>query len=193
MTSETASIKIINQFTHVAPLYERLANTRGWQYGIYPGLLGDMHPSWYIHICGSRNPKDKAIYDDVLNAAPGLEHIVDLYTTIKEELVPDYGLVRAYISGHTHGLEGGPHRSAKPSDHERVVILYLNPEWKDDWAGEIVFYDPSRECVSVRPRPGRLLLFDGAIMRASRAPSRACPTLCMTLSFHLRQLRRQQP
>ena len=83
--------------------------------------------------------------------------------------------------------------TAKPSDHRRIVLLYLDAEWKDDWAGEIVFYDPDRECVSVRPRPGRLLLFDGAIVRASRVPRRLCPTLCMTLSFHLRQLLRQQP
>lgn len=191
MTPSNMSIKIINQFTDVTPLYEQLTNNRNWQYGIYPGLLGELYPSWHIHLCGSHNIKDRATYDDVLYATPGLESIADLYTTIKEELTADYGLVRMYVSGHTHGMEGISHRYAKPSDHERVVLLYLNPEWRDDWAGEIVFYDPARECVSIRPRPGRLLQFDGAIARASRAPGRLCPTLCMTLCIHLRQLRHQ--
>jgi len=191
MSCDNASIKIINQFVDVAPLYAHVVNQQGWQYGLYPGLLGETYPAWHIHLSGRAHAKDKATYDEVLYAAPGLQPIADLYATIKEELAPGYGLVRAYVNGHTYGMEGLPHRYAKPSDREKIVVIYLNPEWRDDWAGEMVFYDPARECVSVRPRPGRLLMFDGALLRASRPPGRLCPTLCMTLCFHLRPLRQQ--
>lgn len=189
-SSETASIKIVNNFIDVLPFAGLLTGEGGWSYSKYPGLLGDSRPSWHVHLCGSKEPREKALHDNVLHATPGLEPLNDLWQSIKEELAPDYGLVRAYANGHTCGLEGIVHRYAKPSDQELVALLYINREWNDDWAGETVFYDAARECISIRPRPGRLLLFDGSITRVSRPPSGDCPTLCMTLSLHLRRVPR---
>lgn len=189
-SSEASSLKVVNNFVDVQHLPELASGRGGWAYGLYPGLLGDTHPSWHIHLCGSRNAQDRAIHDDVLNATPGLESLNDVWRHIREELAPDYGLVRAYVSGHTHGQDGAAHHYAKPSDQERVALLYTSTEWKDGWAGETVFYDAARECISIRPRPGRLVLFDGTIVRASRAPARDCPTLCTTLAFHMRRIRR---
>ncbi|WP_369929833.1 hypothetical protein [Xanthomonas sp. NCPPB 2632] len=183
---EPSSLKVVNHFLDVA----QVPGQASWSYGIYPGLLGDTHPSWHTHLCGSRNPLERAIHDDVLNATPGLQALNEIWVHIREELAPDYGLVRAYANGHTYGMDGEAHHTAKPSDHELVALVYTNAEWKDGWAGETVFYDAARECISVRPRPGRLLLFDGSIVRASRAPARECPTLCTTLSFHMRRIRR---
>jgi|GEM_PF-1453428 SM-20-related protein len=188
-SSEMTSIRIINQFSDMPQLFECIAGNEGWRYGIYPGLLGNVYPSWYIHLCGSRDLRDRSFHDNVLHATPGLKALDDLWSLVREELAPDYGLIRAYASGHTNGQEGIPHYYSKPSDHELVALLCLNQEWKDAWAGEIVFYDPAHECVSVRPRPGRLILFNGSIARVSRPPARECPTLCMTLSFHMRPLR----
>jgi len=185
---ENKSIRIINHFSDVTQLSERILGNKGWHYGTYPGLLGNADPSWHIHLCGSRDLRDRSLYDNVLHAAPDLEALDELWSSVRDELAPDYGLVRAYANGHTYGQEGIPHRYAKPSDRELVAVLCLNHEWKDAWAGEMVFYDPANECVSVRPRPGRLILLDGAITRASRQPSRDCPTLCMTLSFHMRPM-----
>jgi SM-20-related protein len=187
---EAASIKIVNNFVDVNHLPELATGRATWSYGTYPGLLGDTHPSWHVHLCGSKNAQERAIHDDVLNATPGLESLNDLWKHIKEELAPDYGLVRAYANGHTYGLDGAMHHYAKPSDQELVALIYTSSEWKDGWAGETIFYDAARECISIRPRPGRLVLFDGSIMRASRAPGRECPTLSSTLSFHMRRVRR---
>lgn len=182
------SIKIVNDFVDVKPL-EGLFNFRGgWSYGQYEGLQGSDHPSWFIHFCGSKKAKERALHDDVLRVAPGLEPLHQLWSLVKGDLAPDYGLIRAYASGHTFGVEGGMHHFSKPSDDELVALLYVNQEWRDAWAGETVFYDPSRECISIRPRPGRLILFDASIAHASRAPSRDCPTLCTTISFHMRRL-----
>lgn len=105
------------------------------------------------------------MHDGVLHATPCLEPLSDLWQSIQKELAPEYGLIRAYASGHTYGQEGSTHRYAKPSDQELVAMLYLNSEWNDSWASETVFYDPARACISIRLRPGRLLLFDGSISR----------------------------
>jgi SM-20-related protein len=184
------NIKIVNNFVDVKHLSGLTGDEAIWSYGMYPGIQGDTGPSWHVHLCGSRNPQEKAIHDDVLSATPGLEPVNDLWKLIKAELAPDYGLVRAYANGHTYGLEGATHHYSKPSDQELIALIYVSSEWSDAWAGETVFYDPSCECISIRPRPGRLLLFDGSISRASRAPSRECPTLCATLSFHMRRVHR---
>ena len=189
LAKASGSIKVVNDFVDVKLLATLFGGDGLWSYGSYAGLLGDVHPSWHMHFCGSRNPKEKAIHDDVLNATPGLEPVKEVWKLIKTELAPEYGLVRAYASGHTFGLEGVTHHVAKPSDDELIALLYVNHEWRDAWAGETVFYDPARECMSIRPRPGRLLLFDASISHASRAPSRDCPTLCATLCFHMRRLR----
>ncbi len=187
---EASSLQVVNNFVEVQHLPELLRGRGGWSYGIYPGLLGDAAPSWHIHLCGSRKAHERAIHDDVLAATPGMEPLHELWTQIKDNLAQDYGLVRAYVTGHTHGQDGVAHHYAKPSDQERVALLYASAEWKDDWAGETVFYDTARECISIRPRPGRLVLFDGAVTRASRAPARECPTLCSTITFHMRRVRR---
>ena len=182
-----SSITVVNEFIGVPQLSELFGSDTRWSYGVYPGLQGSEHPSLYVHLCGSKETSDKAVHDEVLRASPGLEAVHSLWQLIKSDLAADYGLVRAYANGHAFGQEGAMHHDAKPSDHERLAVVYLNPEWKDSWAGEAVFFDPARECISIRPRPGRLMMFDAALAHTSRPPSRACPTLCATISFHMRR------
>jgi SM-20-related protein len=182
----------VNDFVDVKH-FSSLSNGKSvWSYGLYSGLQGDVYPSWHIHFCGGRNSKEKAIHDDLLNSMSDLAPLNDLWKLIKTELAPGYGLSRAYASGHAYGIDGSAHHYSKPSDDERVALIYMNNEWKDSWAGETIFYDPARECISIRPRPGRLLLYDASILHTSRAPSRDCPTLCATLAFHMRRIGHQQ-
>lgn len=191
MTSSTPnSIRVINNFIDNPVLRDLCALYSSWCHGVYPGLLGRDYPSWYQHLCGSRNPDDRAIHDDVLRATPGLASINEIWTRIKEELAPDHGLVRVYANAHPFGGDGAVHHSAKPSDQELVAVVHTSPDWKDRWGGETVFYDSSQECLSIRPRPGRVIVFDGATQRVSRSPLRDCPSLCTTLSFHMRLMRR---
>ena len=93
--SEASSLKVVNNFVKAEHLPQLMGARDRWAYGIYPGLLGDAYSSWHIHLCGSRNAQDRAIHDDVLNATPGLEPLNDVWKHIKQELAPDYGLVRA--------------------------------------------------------------------------------------------------
>jgi len=89
---------------------------------------------------------------------------------------------RQYANGHTYGLGGRPHQD----DGQFTLLYYPNPEWKDGWDGETVFYDPSGEIsFAVRLRPNRFVFFDASTLHAGRAPSRACPVLRVTVAYKL--------
>lgn len=94
-------------------------------------------------------------------------------------------VVRQYANGHTYGLGGQPHLDdVRPGSY--TLLYYPNPEWKDGWEGETVFYDDDGEiALAVRPRPNRAVFFDSRILHAGRAPSRLCPALRVTVAYKL--------
>ena len=94
-------------------------------------------------------------------------------------------VVRQYANGHTYGLGGQPHLDdTVPGSY--TLLYYPNPEWKDSWEGETVFYDPSGEISrAVRPRPNRGVFFDSRIPHSGRAPGRLCPALRVTVAYKL--------
>src|ERR1700722_2170056 len=94
-------------------------------------------------------------------------------------------VIRQYANGHTYGLGGEPH-----FDDQRAgtftLLYYLNPEWKDGWDGEALFYDQSGEiALSVRPRPNRAVFFDSRILHNGRAPSRMCTAVRVSVAYKL--------
>lgn len=58
-------------------------------------------------------------------------------------------------------------------------VLSINPTWEKNFRGELIFVGEDEVGVSVSPRPGRLVVFDGRILHAPSAPSR--------LFFHARK------
>ena len=94
-------------------------------------------------------------------------------------------VIRQYANGHTYGLGGRPHLD----DHQPgtfTLLYYPNPEWKDGWDGETVYYDEHGEiAVAIRPRPNRGVFFDSRIPHAGHAPSRLCPELRVTVAYKL--------
>lgn len=62
---------------------------------------------------------------------------------------------------------GGPDRRGLYS-----ALLFLNPAWEPSHAGEVVFYDDGGDVeVSVRPRPGRVVIWENGIVMAPRPPA----------------------
>ncbi len=94
-------------------------------------------------------------------------------------------VVRQYANGHTYGLGGQPHLDDTiPGSY--TLLYYPNPEWKDGWEGETVFYDSSGEIsMAIRPRPNRGVFFDSRIPHSGRAPGRQCPALRVTVAYKL--------
>lgn len=79
------------------------------------------------------------------------------------------------------------HVDAPPGARELTALWYLCDRWDPEWGGETLFYDVAGEArCAVSPKPGRLLLFDGAIRHAGKPPNRNCPVARYTFAIKLR-------
>lgn len=86
-----------------------------------------------------------------------------------------YRPYRAYTNVASFGDMLFAHTDCLPDQHDLTALWYLCEEWDLEWGGETVFYDARDEIAcAIRPRPGRLVVFDGAIKHAGRAPHRIC-------------------
>jgi Rps23 Pro-64 3,4-dihydroxylase Tpa1-like proline 4-hydroxylase len=62
--------------------------------------------------------------------------------------------------------------------HKNLTMLYYaNPEWRQEWAGETLFFsdDLSEVVFTSVYKPGRIILFDGGIPHTIRPQSRVAP------------------
>ncbi len=86
-----------------------------------------------------------------------------------------YRPYRAYTNVAAFGDMLFTHTDCQPGQHELTALWYLCDRWELEWGGETVFFDAQGEiAAAVRPQPGRLVVFDGAILHAGRPPSRIC-------------------
>lgn len=61
----------------------------------------------------------------------------------------------------------------KKGDVGITAIMFLNPVWKREWGGELLFFDKRREALHcVAPKPGRLALFPSNSLHRGGVPSR---------------------
>jgi len=114
----------------------------------------------------------RQLYPDLLLA---WQHVQQLY-------FPDMILARCYISQHTYGTDGYPHTDST-RDNSKTLVVYLNQEWRPEWAGEtVIFQDGEIVCASL-PKANRGLIFPGNRLHVARSPSRVCPVARTTLMF----------
>jgi len=102
-----------------------------------------------------------------------------------------YRPYRAYTNVSSFGDVLLTHTDCTPDQHDLTALWYLCEEWDVEWAGETVFFDAADEIAcAVRPRPGRLVIFDGAIKHAGRPPSRICyaPRYTFAIKFELERI-----
>ncbi|MGH8211612.1 MAG: 2OG-Fe(II) oxygenase [Rhodanobacteraceae bacterium] len=86
-----------------------------------------------------------------------------------------YRAHRAYTNFAGFGDMLFTHVDCTPEEHDLTALWYLCDEWDLEWGGETVFFDVHDEIAcAIRPRPGRLIVFDGAIKHAGRPPNRIC-------------------
>ena len=97
-----------------------------------------------------------------------------------------YRPYRAYTNVASYGDMLFTHTDCLPEQHDLTALWYVCEEWDLEWGGETVFYDANDEIAcAVRPRPGRLVVFDGAIKHAGRPPNRICyaPRYTLAIKF----------
>lgn len=92
-------------------------------------------------------------------------------------VLPDahYDAYRAYTNVATYGDMLFTHVDCLPDQQDLTALWYICEEWDVEWGGETVFFDDAGEiAAAVRPRPGRLVIFDGRIRHVGRPPNRIC-------------------
>jgi hypothetical protein len=103
-----------------------------------------------------------------------------------------YHPYRVYTNFASYGDQLLTHVDALPGARELTALWFLCERWDTEWGGETLFYDDSGDAqLAVSPRPGRLLLFDGAIRHAGKPPNRNCPVARYTLAIKLRVTSRE--
>ena len=94
---------------------------------------------------------------------------------------------RVYTNYSSYGDMLLTHVDAVAGSRELTALWYLCESWDTEWGGETLFYDDAGDAqIAVSPRPGRLLLFDGAIRHAGKPPNRNCPVARYTFAIKLR-------
>ncbi len=105
------------------------------------------------------------------------------------------------IVAHTCGLFGERtlslrrvHCNKHPQDDVQLVhhdidpgvtsVYFINPDWRDEWQGEMIFYGRNGEPHSaVSPRAGRVVTFPGGLLHRGGVPSRLCPDPRLSVAF----------
>ena len=68
-----------------------------------------------------------------------------------------------------------------------TLLLYANLEWDINWGGETLFYDKKWEEIvtAIKPKPGRIVLFDSTLYHSARPPQSHCPHNRYTIVLNL--------
>ncbi len=169
-----------------APAWDALSdyfkNTATFKYGWYSAKEVSEFTHWYIDFL-NQSSANQDNYEHVLYGNPAYKVIADVWTKLKAFHLLGHSLVRCYAHAHTYGVEGAPHTDSQ-IDGNFTTIIYVNPEWKSEWAGETVFFNPAGELTqAILPKPNRMITFDGTQLHAVRALARICPALRITLMF----------
>ena len=105
---------------------------------------------------------------------------------IKETPGKAYRAYRGYVNYASYGDMLFTHTDCLPDADELTVLVYLCPEWNIEWGGETLFYNELDDCVfASTPKPGRTVIFHGAIKHVGRPPNRVCYSPRYTLAFKL--------
>ena len=153
-----------------------------WQYGWQSSGRRDRFCFWHVHFAGGdgrsrRNCEAELILR--LQFAP----IIHLWQLLKAGPLAGHVPLRAYANAHTFGVEGYVHTDSTDEENYFTTIYYAHPVWHQNWAGETVFYarDQSDIIGSAYPKPGRVVMFRGAVPHCARPPSRDCAELRVTV------------
>ena len=86
-----------------------------------------------------------------------------------------YRPYRAYTNVASYGDMLFTHTDCLPDQHDLTALWYLCERWDIEWGGETLFFDAADDVAcAVIPKPGRLVVFDGAIKHVGRPPNRIC-------------------
>lgn len=96
-------------------------------------------------------------------------------TFVETDLGVGYRPYRAYTNVASYGDMLFTHTDCLPDQHDLTALWYLCDRWDIEWGGETLFFDAADDIAcAIIPKPGRLVVFDGAIKHVGRPPNRIC-------------------
>jgi 2OG-Fe(II) oxygenase superfamily len=158
-----------------------------WNFG-WPQGLNDPFSHWNIDFLGA-SLKSQANVEDQLFAKPELSSVADVWRALKAGPMRGHYLLRCYANAHTFGVEGYPHTDIVDASQvdNYTAVVYLNPVWKKEWAGELVLFNKAGDTLcGILPKAGRAALIPGDIVHAARGVSRQCPAVRICVAFKSR-------
>jgi SM-20-related protein len=108
-----------------------------------------------------------------------------------QDFAPDkrYRPYRSYVNVAHYGDMLFTHTDCLPDAGELTALWYVCDRWDHEWGGETVFFDAHQDVrAAVSPKPGRLAIFDGALLHAGRPPNRICYVPRYTLALKLERI-----
>lgn len=101
-----------------------------------------------------------------------------------------YRPYRAYTNVASYGDMLFTHTDCLPEQHDLTALWYLCQSWDIEWGGETMFFDAQDDIAcAVIPKPGRLVVFDGAIKHVGRPPNRICYAPRYTFAIKFERVR----
>ncbi len=126
------------------------------------------------------------VYNMPLDKARHLPLVVAAQQAIDSLFEEKYRLYRCYCNVASYGDMLFTHTDCLPDAREMTALWFIQKEWDHEWGGETLFFDRHKDAAFVAsPKPGRLVVFDGAILHAGRPPSKICtePRYTFALKF----------
>jgi 2OG-Fe(II) oxygenase superfamily len=164
-----------------------------WNFG-WPQGLNDPFSHWNIDFLGA-SLKSQANVEDQLFGKPELAAVADVWRALKAGPMRGHYLLRCYANAHTYGVEGYPHTDIVDASQvdNYTAVVYLNPVWKKEWAGELVLFNKAGDTLcGILPKAGRAALIPGDIVHAARGVSRQCPAVRICVAFKSRLPRAEE-
>ncbi len=107
-------------------------------------------------------------------------------TTIEQLTHKAYRAYRGYVNYASYGDMLFTHTDCLPDQDELTILVFICEQWDIEWGGETLFYNQENDCVfACTPKPGRVVIFDGAIKHVGRPPNRICYTPRYTLAYKM--------
>jgi SM-20-related protein len=156
----------------IQSLYRFFLKTGNWhrEYGDNDPQHWHLATDYPLEVVGKVDPFSK------------MESLVnELFTNEKQ--VP----YRAYCNLTRFGDQCNAHRDCDEQKLDVTGLFYANAEWKINWGGETYFYNKAGDTVAaVNPKPGRIVLFKGAILHRNGVPCRAAQDSRLSVAYKFR-------
>ena len=155
-----------------------------WRYGWpYPYSPLD-RPCWHAFIAGTRRDEQQDCEQE-LRERSDWGFLADIWARIKTVHMPMATLLGVYANGQVSSQDGPIHRDNAPDAPGRTVMIFCSEYWATCWGGELMFYDADKKLLvaSVQPKPKRVVIFNGELPHAARAPAVSCNRLRMSIAF----------